>query len=38
MSAKMDILLEIAGSILSQIQKPTLAFLLGGMMLAAAPR
>lgn len=31
----MDILSEIAGTILTQMQKPTLAFLLGGMMLAA---
>lgn len=31
----MDILAEIAGVILTQMQKPTLAFLLGGMMLAA---
>jgi hypothetical protein len=31
----MDILLDIATSLLGQLQKPTLAFLLGGMMLAA---
>ncbi|MGB5865567.1 MAG: sodium-dependent bicarbonate transport family permease [Sulfitobacter sp.] len=31
----MDILLDIATTVLSQLQKPTLAFLLGGMMLAA---
>ena len=31
----MDILIEIATTIVSQMQKPTLAFLLGGMMLAA---
>ncbi len=31
----MDIIVDIASTILSQMQKPTLAFLLGGMMLAA---
>ena len=31
----MDIIVEIATTILAQMQKPTLAFLLGGMMLAA---
>lgn len=31
----MDLLAEIAGTVLTQMQKPTLAFLLGGMMLAA---
>lgn len=31
----MDILLDIATMLLGQLQKPTLAFLLGGMMLAA---
>lgn len=31
----MDIMIEIAGTILTQLQKPTLAFLIGGMMLAA---
>ncbi|MEM1351917.1 MAG: sodium-dependent bicarbonate transport family permease [Pseudomonadota bacterium] len=31
----MDIITEIASTILTQMQKPTLAFLLGGMMLAA---
>ncbi|UWR22849.1 sodium-dependent bicarbonate transport family permease [Sulfitobacter sp. S190] len=31
----MDILADIATTVLSQLQKPTLAFLLGGMMLAA---
>ena len=31
----MDILIDIAGTMLEQMQKPTLAFLLGGMMLAA---
>ena len=31
----MDILIDIAGTILTQLQKPTLAFLIGGMMLAA---
>jgi len=31
----MDILAEIASTILTQMQKPTLAFLMGGMMLAA---
>ena len=31
----MDILIDIAGTILAQLQKPTLAFLIGGMMLAA---
>lgn len=31
----MDILADIASTILTQMQKPTLAFLLGGMMLAA---
>ena len=31
----MDMITEIASTILAQMQKPTLAFLLGGMMLAA---
>ena len=31
----MDIFFDIIGSVISQLQKPTLAFLLGGMMLAA---
>ena len=31
----MDIIVSIAGSIIDQLQKPTLAFLIGGMMLAA---
>lgn len=31
----MDIVTEIASTVLAQMQKPTLAFLLGGMMLAA---
>ncbi len=31
----MDILIDIASTILTQVQKPTLAFLIGGMMLAA---
>lgn len=31
----MDMIAEIAGTIVSQMQKPTLAFLIGGMMLAA---
>lgn len=31
----MDIIVEIATTVLAQMQKPTLAFLLGGMMLAA---
>lgn len=31
----MDILIEIASTIVSQFQKPTLAFLIGGMLLAA---
>ena len=31
----MDFLLDVATTLLSQLQKPTLAFLLGGMMLAA---
>jgi len=31
----MDILTHIAGTILEQLQKPTLAFLIGGMMIAA---
>lgn len=31
----MDMVMEIAGTMLAQMQKPTLAFLLGGMMLAA---
>lgn len=31
----MDILIDIATSIVSQLQKPTLAFLIGGMVLAA---
>lgn len=31
----MDILLTIAGTVLEQLQKPTLAFLIAGMMLAA---
>lgn len=31
----MDIMLEVAGTIVTQMQKPTLAFLIGGMMLAA---
>lgn len=31
----MDMIAEIAGTILTQMQKPTLAFLMGGMMLAA---
>lgn len=31
----MDILLDIASAIVSQLQKPTLAFLIGGMVLAA---
>ena len=32
----MEIFNEIAGTILAQVQKPTLAFLIGGMVLAAA--
>lgn len=31
----MDIVIEIAGTLVAQLQKPTLAFLIGGMMLAA---
>ena len=31
----MDILMDAAGTIVAQMQKPTLAFLIGGMMLAA---
>ncbi len=31
----MDMIADIAGTIISQMQKPTLAFLIGGMMLAA---
>ncbi|MGJ8595251.1 sodium-dependent bicarbonate transport family permease [Sulfitobacter sp.] len=31
----MDIFFDIIGTVISQLQKPTLAFLLGGMMLAA---
>ncbi|WP_298858410.1 sodium-dependent bicarbonate transport family permease [uncultured Sulfitobacter sp.] len=31
----MDIIFDISGTVISQLQKPTLAFLLGGMMLAA---
>ena len=31
----MDIIADIATTIVAQMQKPTLAFLIGGMMLAA---
>ena len=31
----MDIALEIAATLVAQVQKPTLAFLIGGMVLAA---
>ena len=31
----MDIIIEIATTVLGQIQKPTLAFLIGGMLLAS---
>ncbi len=31
----MDIIFQIAGTVLAQLQQPTLAFLIGGMMLAA---
>ena len=31
----MDIILNIAATVLDQLQKPTLAFLIGGMVLAA---
>ncbi len=31
----MDVILDIAATLVAQLQKPTLAFLIGGMMLAA---
>jgi hypothetical protein len=31
----MDLIFDISGTVISQLQKPTLAFMLGGMMLAA---